>query len=60
MTNPSCCYISAFFDIERGNWNNFKRTFDEYLSSFQPYFKLFKSDICYNDEMILFDLQKQH
>jgi len=38
------CYVTAFLDIGRGEWNNFKRTVDVYINSFYNLLRLFKND----------------
>lgn len=49
------CYITAYYDIGRDKWNNkFSRTFENYISSFEPFIDLFNSDKCQEDEMIVF------
>lgn len=49
------CYITAYYDIGRDKWNNkFARTFENYISSFEPFIDLFHSDKCQDDEMIVF------
>lgn len=49
----SCCYITAFYDINRSGWSRFSRTFDDYLEYFAPYIDLFKNDNG-EDHMIVF------
>lgn len=53
------CYITAYYDINRNEWpNNFKRSFNDYLSSFTPFINLFKNDP--TDEMIVFIDEKYY
>lgn len=54
----SICYISAFLDIGRTNWNNrFSRSIESYFKCFQPFVKLFHSSS--KDKMIVF-IDKKH
>jgi len=48
------CYITAFYDIGRDNWNSFNRKFNEYLECFYIYTYLFsKKELSKNkDELI--------
>lgn len=49
------CYITSYYDINREKWtNNFKRSFDDYLKTFEPFISLFNTDYCFDDEMIVF------
>lgn len=53
------CYITAFYDIGRDNWNSFNRNFNEYLECFYIYTYLFSKNELnkYKDieyEMILY------
>lgn len=49
-----CCYITAFLDINRGEWKHFKRTFNEYLNYFMPYIKLLENCDKTKYEMIVY------
>ena len=52
------CYISAFYDLGRENWNSFSRSFETYKIRFLPFIDLFsKTD---NDNMILFIDEKHY
>jgi len=49
------CYITSYYDINREHWtNSFKRSFDDYLKTFEPFISLFNTDYCCDDEMIVF------
>lgn len=49
------CYVTLFYDIGRGNWNNiFKRSFEDYYIAFEPYITLFNKDTCNGDKLIVF------
>ena len=37
-------YITAFVDINRTNWSQFTRSFDDYFQSFEPFLKLLQDD----------------
>ena len=50
----SVCYVTAFLDLNRGDWPIFKRTFEDYLVSFKVFLKIFEASTCGNDEMICF------
>lgn len=55
------CYITSYYDINREQWtNNFKRCFDDYLITFEPFISLFNSEYCGDDEMIVFIDSKQY
>ena len=48
------CYITSYYDINREKWtNNFKRSFDDYLKTFEPFISLFNTEYCGDDEMIV-------
>ena len=47
------CYVTAFYDIDRSKWSNFKRTVEEYLDFFAPYITLFEKTKC-DDLMVIF------
>lgn len=49
----NCCYVTGYFDIDRSNWKNFSRTFDEYLENFKPFIPLFTENKVF-DELIVF------
>jgi hypothetical protein len=53
-------YITAFIDINRTNWSQFTRSFEDYYKSFEPFFKLFDSRTCESDNMIVFIDQKHY
>ena len=53
-------YITAFVDINRTNWSQFTRSFDDYFQSFEPFLKLFDSRTCESDNMIVFIEQKNY
>lgn len=38
------CYVSAFYDLNRENWSNFKRSYQEYVNGFLPMIKLLERD----------------
>ena len=49
------CYITSYYDINREQWtNSFKRSFDDYLKTFEPFITLFNIEYCNDDEMIVF------
>jgi GR25 family glycosyltransferase involved in LPS biosynthesis len=49
------CYITFYYDIKRENWpNQFKRCFNDYLKTFEPFITLFNKETCEEDEMIVF------
>lgn len=55
---PSVTYVTAFLDIGRNNWVNFRRTTQEYLTHFSPFISLMKKSpqdtlIVYLDETIV-------
>jgi len=52
------CYVSLFFDLDRGNWNSFKRSFDTYLMRFYPFIEMFKV-LNLDYEMVLY-MDKKH
>lgn len=55
------CYITSYYDIGRDKWNNkFSRTFEDYIESFEPFIDLFNSDVCQDDEMIIFIDEKYY
>ena len=55
MNDNCCCYVTAFFDIGRSNWNHFNKSFEDYLSHFRPFLSLFSIEKNKNyDEMIVF------
>jgi hypothetical protein len=41
---PKVCYVTAFYDMKRENWQTFSRTFENYLQCFQPIIDLFAID----------------
>lgn len=41
MDHNKTCFVTAFLDIGRDNWNYFKRSFDVYLDSFKHLASLF-------------------
>jgi hypothetical protein len=53
-------YITTFIDINRNNWSEFTRSFEDYYKSFEPFFKLFDTRICDSDNMIVFIDQKYY
>ena len=53
-------YITAFIDINRTNWSQFTRSFEDYYKSFEPFFKLFDTRVCESDNMIVFIDQKHY
>jgi hypothetical protein len=53
-------YITTFIDINRNNWSEFTRSFEDYYKSFEPFFKLFDTRICETDNMIVFIDQKHY
>jgi len=53
------CYVSLFYDLNRGNWKKFGRSFEAYLEHFKPFIDLFSRDEEKEYEMILF-LDKRH
>ena len=55
----SICYVSAFYDINRGNWSNFTRTVNKYFEHFRPYVELFKQEDEKKHKMIVF-IDKKH
>lgn len=54
------CYVTAYLDIGRGDWVNFKRDFDTYLEHFTPYIKLFDDNKNENVEMIVYIDEKYY
>lgn len=43
--NQNCIYYATcFYDIGRSDWKNFSRTFDEYLTEFEPLLELFSKE----------------
>lgn len=38
------CYVSAFYNLNRENWGNFKRSYQEYVAGFLPMIDLIKRD----------------
>ena len=38
----SICYVTCYFDINRSQWQNFARSFDDYLQYFKPFISLFE------------------
>lgn len=58
MKNIKHCYVSAYLDIGREQWNSqFKRSFEDYYKSFSPTIQMFDSmtpDELNDYEMILF------
>jgi hypothetical protein len=54
MEINNICYVTAFYDIGRDNWENFNRSVDTYFNNFKPFINLFDTTICENDEMICF------
>ena len=55
----SICYVTAFYDINRGNWENFTRSTDIYFDHFYPYVELFKNADKKKHRMIVF-IDKKH
>ena len=53
-------YITAFIDINRTNWSQFTRSFEDYYKSFEPFFKLFDTRVCESDNLIVFIDQKHY
>ena len=53
-------YITSFIDINRTNWSQFTRSFEDYYKSFEPFFKLFDTRICESDNLIVFIDQKHY
>jgi hypothetical protein len=53
----SVCYVTAFLDIERENWQNFRRTFDDYFRDFTPLIDMFKN---YNNYHLVVFIDKKH
>ena len=67
--NNKICFVTAFFDLNRDSWPLFKRTFNEYLSSFGNFVNLFDDKntqaelIAYIDDRHLdqvYELTKSH
>lgn len=52
MTN--ICYVSAFYDLSRENWKYFNRTFEDYLTCFQPYIDMFCKEDTKGCEMVVY------
>jgi hypothetical protein len=48
------CYVTAFLDINRGEWKRFGRSFEDYLSTFLPYIDLFMNNRDQDCEMIVY------
>lgn len=53
-------YITAFIDINRTNWSQFNRSFEEYFISFKPFFKLFDTRICDKDDNMIVFIDTKH
>jgi hypothetical protein len=53
-------YITSFIDINRTNWSQFTRSFEDYYKSFEPFFKLFDTRVCESDNLIVFIDQKHY
>jgi hypothetical protein len=56
----TCCYVSAFYDIERQNWTTFSRTFSTYLERFTPFIHLFSKITEECNNMIVFIDEKHY
>lgn len=41
-TQSKLCYVTAFLDLQRENWSEFKRSFSDYFNSFLPLLNLFQ------------------
>jgi hypothetical protein len=55
MSNNYVCYVTLFYDINRSTWKNkFKRTFEQYLISFEPFIPLFNKKTCENNLLVIF------
>ncbi len=48
--SKSLCLVTAFMDIQRGNWTAFQRSFGQYLCHFYPYTKLHHEMIIFIDD----------
>ena len=59
MCEKSVCYVTAFLDLNRGEWPIFKRSFEEYLEAFKSFLDLFDDKKCGDDEMICFIDEKR-
>jgi len=53
------CYVSAFYDIGRDNWQYFSRSTEQYIKAFRHYINMFSNNKDKDFEMILF-LDKRH
>jgi len=47
-------YVSAFLDIGREDWKQFKRTYSNYLNCFQPILNLFLNSVTGKFKLVLF------
>lgn len=56
----SVCYVTAYLEIGRENWKFFKRTFDEYFSSFINFLNVYKNDTENNFLYIFMDKSYLH
>ena len=61
--NTDVCVVSAMFDIKRGNWNTYVRSFDKYVSYFEFWGRMQNQLVIYVDsndlkERILFIRRK--
>ena len=50
----SICYITCYFDINRSKWQNFARSFDDYLLHFKPFIPLFEKTNAKENHLIVF------